>query len=92
LACRFIYEQVAAADIEYVFKHALTQEVAYNSILIERRKQLHGRAGQVLESRFANQLDDHLVELARHYSHSDNVTKAIEYLGRAGQQAGPSLQ
>ena len=41
----FIYEQPATGDIEYIFKHALTQEVAYNSLLIERRKLLHERAG-----------------------------------------------
>jgi predicted ATPase len=64
----------------------LTQEVAYNSLLIERRKQLHEGAGQALESIFSGQLDDHLGQLAHHYSHSDNVDKAIEYLGRAGQQ------
>ena len=86
-AGEFIYEQPAAAGVEYVFKHALTQEVAYNSLLIERRKQLHERAGQALESMFAGQLDDHLTQLAHHYSHSDNIDKAIEYLGRAGQQA-----
>ena len=82
----FIYEQ-AAADTEYVFKHALTQEVAYNSLLIERRKHLHERAGQALESIFPDQLDDHLSELAHHYRHSDNLDKAVDYLGRAGQQA-----
>jgi tetratricopeptide (TPR) repeat protein len=86
-AGEFIYEQPATTGVEYVFKHALTQEVAYNSLLIERRKLLHERAGQGLESMFAGHLDDHLSELARHYSHSDNVGKAIEYLGRAGQQA-----
>jgi predicted ATPase len=83
----FIYEQPATGDIEYIFKHALTQEVAYNSLLIERRKLLHERAGLALESMFAGQLDDHLGELAHHYSHSDNVAKAVEYLERAGQQA-----
>ena len=61
--------------------------MAYNSLLIERRKLLHERAGQALESMFAGQLDDHLDELAHHYSRSDNVAKAVEYLGRAGQQA-----
>jgi predicted ATPase len=40
----FIYEQPAVGDSEYVFKHALTQEVAYNSVLMERRQQLHGGA------------------------------------------------
>ena len=83
----FIYEQPAVGDIEYIFKHALTQEVAYNSLLIERRKQLHERSGEALESLFAGQLEDHLDELAHHYSRSDNVEKAVEYLGRAGQQA-----
>src|SRR6202158_5986911 len=67
-AAEFIYEQPAAGGVEYVFKHALTQEVAYNSLLIERRKQLHERAGQALESIFAGQLDDHLGQLAHHYS------------------------
>jgi predicted ATPase len=83
----FIYEQPAIGDIEYSFKHALTQEVAYNSVLIERRKQLHERAGLALESMFVEQLDDHLGDLAHHYSHSDNAAKAVEYLERAGQQA-----
>jgi predicted ATPase/class 3 adenylate cyclase len=83
----FVYEQPAAGGAEYVFKHALTQEVAYNSVLIERRKLLHERAGIGLESMFAGQLDDHLGELAHHYSHSNNVSKAVEFLGRAGQQA-----
>ena len=86
-AAEFIYEHAAATGVEYVFKHALTQEVAYNSLLIERRKQIHERAGQVLESIFAAQVDDHLTQLAHHYSHTDNIEKAIEYLGRAGQQA-----
>ena len=86
-AAEFIYEQPVLTDAEYIFKHALTQEVAYNSLLIGRRKLLHERAGQALESMFAEQLDDHLGQLAHHYSRSDNVSKAVEYLGRAGQQA-----
>jgi predicted ATPase len=86
-AGEFIYEQPATGDIQYVFKHALTQEVAYNSLLIERRKLLHERIGDVIESLYASSLDDHLAELAYHYSHSDNISKAVEYLGRTGHQA-----
>jgi predicted ATPase len=86
-AGEFVYEQVATADVEYVFKHALTQEVAYNSLLIERRKVLHERTAQSLETMFASQLEDHLSELAHHYSRSRNTAKAVEYLQRAGQQA-----
>jgi len=86
-AAEFIHEQPVTGDTEFVFKHALTQEVAYNSMLLEQRKALHESAGQALESMFPEQLDDHVGELARHYSNSHNINKAVEYLGRAGQQA-----
>jgi class 3 adenylate cyclase/tetratricopeptide (TPR) repeat protein len=83
----FIYEQPAFPHIEYLFKHALTQEVAYSSVLSERRKSLHDRAGAALEALYANRLEDHLSELARHYERSGNAEKAVEYLQRAGQQS-----
>jgi tetratricopeptide (TPR) repeat protein len=83
----FIYEQPAFPDPEYSFKHALTQEVAYNSVLIERRRLLHERTGAAIEDIYAGRRDDHLSELARHYERSGNTRKALEYLGRAGQQA-----
>jgi tetratricopeptide (TPR) repeat protein len=83
----FIYEQPAFPEVEYAFKHALTQEVAYNSVLSDRRKLLHGRAGAAMEALYANRLEDHLSELARHYERSGNTVKAIEYLERAGQQS-----
>jgi len=82
----FIYEQPAAGDVEYIFKHALTQEVAYHSVLAERRKLLHERIGSALEAS-AQSIDDHLSQLAYHYGHSSNIEKTIEYLDRAGQQA-----
>jgi predicted ATPase len=83
----FINEVPGSDDIRYAFKHALTHEVAYNSILSDRRKSLHERAAPVLEELFAAQLDDHLSQLARHYKRADNIHKATEYLARAGQQA-----
>jgi class 3 adenylate cyclase/predicted ATPase len=86
-AGELIYEQPSFPETEYVFKHALTQGVAYNALLIERRKLLHERAGLALVTMFAEQVEDHLDELAHHFSHTDNVPKAVEYLGRAGQQA-----
>ena len=83
----FIYEQPAIPDVEYTFKHALTQEVAYNSVLTERRKLLHGQTGAALEALHSGHLEDHLGELAHHYSRSGNTAKAIEYLRRAAEQA-----
>jgi class 3 adenylate cyclase/tetratricopeptide (TPR) repeat protein len=83
----FIYEQPAFPDVEYTFKHALTQEVAYNSVLIERRKLLHHQIADAIESLFTDRLDDHVKQLALHYSRSGDALKAVEYLQRAGQQA-----
>src|SRR3984893_5113711 len=83
----FIYEQPAAGGIEYIFKHALSQEVAYNSILTERRKQIHERAAQAIESLFAASLADHYTDLAHHYGRSGNAAKAVSYLHLAAQQA-----
>jgi class 3 adenylate cyclase/tetratricopeptide (TPR) repeat protein len=83
----FIYEQPAGGDTEYIFKHALTQEVAYNSVLLERRRQLHERTAAALETLYTNSVEEHLAELAHHYGRSANPGKAVEYLTRAGQQA-----
>ena len=83
----FIYEQPASGEAEYTFKHVLTQEVAYNSMLVERRRLLHERTGQAIEALFKERIDDHLTELAHHYSRSANTRKAVEYLFRAGSQA-----
>ncbi|MBI3798113.1 MAG: AAA family ATPase [Deltaproteobacteria bacterium] len=86
-AAEFIYEQPAFPEPEYTFKHALTQEVAYNSVLIERRKVLHERTAQAIEALFHSRLEDHYEALAHHYSRSGNTHKAVEYLQCAGQQA-----
>src|SRR5713101_1589474 len=83
----FIYEQPAFPEPEYTFKHALTQEVAYSSLLIERRRALHERTAQGIEEVFGNRLEDYYSELVHHYSHRGNTEKAIQYLQMAGQQA-----
>ena len=83
----FLYEQPAFPEIEFIFKHALTQEVAYNSLLHERRKTIHERTAQTIELIYQHELDDHYGDLAHHYSRSGNVEKAIEYLLLAGAQA-----
>jgi tetratricopeptide (TPR) repeat protein len=83
----FIYEQPASGNIEYVFKHALTQEVAYNSLLTERRKLVHERTAMAAESLFATSLADYYDDLAHHYGRSGNALKAVNYLRLAAQQA-----
>src|SRR5262249_8247828 len=83
----FLYEQPAFPEVEYRFKHALTQEVAYGTVLQERRKAIHERTAQAMEALYRATLDEHYSELAHHYSRSGNTEKAVEYLHLAGQQA-----
>jgi predicted ATPase/class 3 adenylate cyclase len=83
----FLYETRLFPELEYTFKHALTQEVAYNAVLLERRRGLHERAAQAIEELFAERLPEHYNALAHHYSRSGNTVKAVDYLHRAGQQA-----
>ena len=86
-AKEFLYEQPAFPEVEYLFKHALTQEVAYGTVLHKQRKALHGRTGQATEALYTDSLEDHYTGLAYHYSRSDNTQKAVDYLYLAGQQA-----
>jgi predicted ATPase len=83
----FLYEQPAFPEVEYSFKHALTQEVAYGSVLQERRKALHERTAQAIEALYSGSLEEHYSDLAHHYSRSGKTEKAVEYLHLAGQQA-----
>ena len=83
----FIYEQPAVGDLEYTFKHALTHDVAYNSVLNERRRLLHERIGDCLESVYRDSLGDHLAALTYHYARSGNYEKAVGYCLLAIEQS-----
>jgi DNA-binding NtrC family response regulator/predicted ATPase/class 3 adenylate cyclase len=83
----FIYEQATFPESSYTFKHALTQEVAYNSLLLEQRRILHERTAHAIEDLFRDWLTEHYSELAHHYHRSGNTMKAVVYLQLAGQQA-----
>src|SRR5262249_26290265 len=72
---------------QYTFKHALTQEVAYNSLLNERRLTLHEHVAEAIAAIFDGRLEEHLSELAHHYSHSRNTRKAVQYSQLAGERA-----
>jgi class 3 adenylate cyclase/predicted ATPase len=83
----FVYEQPAFPEPEYTFKHALTQEVAYGSLLAERRGAVHERTARAIEALYGDALDEHYGELAHHYGRTENTPKAVEYLTLAGEQA-----
>jgi predicted ATPase len=77
----FIYEQPSLGDVEFTFKHALTQEVAYHSVLTERRRMLHERAGAAIEKLFTVRPEEHIDQLAHHYGRSANLTKRSNTCG-----------
>jgi predicted ATPase len=83
----FLFARPSAEGAVYVFKHALTQEVAYESLLTTRRQTLHTAAGQALETLYALRLEDAYDRLAYHYARTDNVTKAVAYLTRVAEKA-----
>ncbi|MGB5750307.1 MAG: hypothetical protein WBM69_25250, partial [Desulfobacterales bacterium] len=67
--------------------HALTQEVAYNSLLLKRRKEIHTKIGRAIEGLYAERLEEFYEMLAYHYSRSDNLKNAYQYLYLAGKKA-----
>jgi class 3 adenylate cyclase/DNA-binding winged helix-turn-helix (wHTH) protein/tetratricopeptide (TPR) repeat protein len=83
----FLYEENRAEGPVYVFRHALTQEVAYDSLLLRRRQRLHAAAGQALEHFYAERLEDAYDHLAYHYSKAEDTAKAVMYLRRFADKA-----
>ncbi len=82
-----VYEQPGASQPAYLFKHALTQDVAYRELPQERRKLIHERTAEAIETLYAAHLDEHYAALAHHSTQSGNLAKAIHYLRLAGRQA-----
>jgi class 3 adenylate cyclase/tetratricopeptide (TPR) repeat protein len=83
----FIYEQPAISDVGYIFKHALSQQVASGSALLERRRVLHERVARVLESQFPETVETQPELIAFHYTEAGLGTQAIQYWQRAGERA-----
>jgi tetratricopeptide (TPR) repeat protein len=82
----FISEKRLFPELEYIFKHALTQEVAYSSLLQKRKKEIHEKIGAAIETLYPDRLEEYYELLAHHYSRSDNQDKAFEYLDLANQK------
>jgi tetratricopeptide (TPR) repeat protein len=83
----FIYEKSLFPDLEYIFRHALVQEVAYNSLLVNRRKEIHEKIGRAIENLYHQRLEEFCEMLAYHYSKSGNLIKAYEYLKESANKA-----
>jgi class 3 adenylate cyclase/tetratricopeptide (TPR) repeat protein len=83
-----IRERAPGPEPEYIFKHALVQEAAYESLLVRRRRELHARVAGALEALFADRLEEYYGLLAYHYARAEAWEQAQAFLLRAGDQAG----
>ncbi|UCF84870.1 MAG: AAA family ATPase [Desulfobacteraceae bacterium] len=74
-------------DLEYMFKHPLTQEVVYNGLLKKERQEIHEQVAQVMERLFEDRLSEFYEALAYHFALGRSVNKAVEYLVKAGEKS-----
>jgi class 3 adenylate cyclase/tetratricopeptide (TPR) repeat protein len=86
-AAEFLYEARLFPDLEYTFKHALTHEVTYGSLLQERRRSLHGQIVENIERLYADRLAEQIERVAHHAYHGGVWDKAITYQRQAGTKA-----
>jgi predicted ATPase/class 3 adenylate cyclase len=86
-AAEFLYETSLFPDLEYTFKHALTYEVAYGSLLQERRRIFHARIVEAIEQLYPDRLTEHVERLAHHALRGEAWEKAVAFLHQAGRKA-----
>ena len=84
---QFIRKSMRMEELEYLFKHALAQEAAYESTLIQQRKALHRKVAQSIEKIFRERLHEFYGMLAFHYNKADDLEKTEEYMVKAGDEA-----
>jgi class 3 adenylate cyclase/tetratricopeptide (TPR) repeat protein len=86
-AAEFLYETRLFPELEYTFKHALTHDVAYGSLLQERRRALHAGIVEALERLYPDRLAEHVDRLAHHALRGEVWEKALIYCRQAGEKA-----
>src|SRR5262249_24540306 len=86
-AAEFLYEMRLFPELEYTFKHALTHEVAYGSLLQGRRRALHARIVENLEALYPDRLAEQVERLAHHAFRGEVWNKALTYVRQASAKA-----
>jgi tetratricopeptide (TPR) repeat protein len=90
-AAEFVYEAKLFPDLEYTFKHALTHEVTYGSLLQDRRRAIHARIVGAIERVYADRLAEHADGLAHHAFRGEVWDKALHYLRHGSSGSKPSI-
>ncbi|HSP97984.1 MAG TPA: sigma 54-interacting transcriptional regulator [Candidatus Dormibacteraeota bacterium] len=82
-----IYEKALHPELAYMFKHALIHDVAYESVVAERRRRLHGTIGRAIEELYADRLAEHVETLAHHFGRAEDWPQALRYLEQSAEKA-----
>jgi len=90
-ALEIIYEQGLLPEPAYIFKHAVIQDVAYQSLLVQRRRELHRAVGRAIEELYPDRLAEHYEELAHHFVEGEQWDEAFRYSVLAGDRAAHSF-
>jgi len=90
-AIELIYEKSLFPELAYMFKHALTHEVTYGSLLVQRRRELHHTIARAVEELYTDRLAEHYEVLAYHFYRAEEWAKALEYLLKAAQKASQAF-
>jgi class 3 adenylate cyclase len=90
-AIELIYEKSLFPELAYMFKHALTHDVAYNSLLVQRRKELHNVIALAIEELYADRLAEQYEVLAHHFLKAEEWAKALDYLVKAAEKAAKAF-
>ena len=90
-AIELIYEKSQHPELAYMFKHALTQDVAYHSLLTQRQQELHRLIGQAIEELYVDRIAEHEGILAYHFTKGQAWSKALDYLCKAAGKAASAF-
>ena len=82
-----VYERGIYPQSTYIFKHAFTQAVAYETLLLKRRKVLHGLVGKAIEELYQERIEEHVDLLYHHFYFAENWPKAVVYGRQAANRA-----
>ena len=82
-----LYERGIHPQSTYIFKHALTQEVAYDSLIKQRHRDIHTRIARGMEELYADRIEEHFEMLSHHFEQSGHAAKAVDYLILAGEKS-----
>ena len=90
-ALELIYEKAAHPELAFMFKHALTHDVAYESVLVRRRKALHTIVGNAIEELYRDRLAEHYEALAHHFARGEDWERAFFYHEQASMKAAAAF-